>query len=333
MQDLSEKHNVQLGLPTDDIFRTSYGVGHHWRSGFYFPDTNTLSKLSTETTCGLRPGDEITPKDHFETTNEKEFGPKHLSAELQNYRHAPPPPISQLNYINDFRSRYLTGGYHRPLSPSHQVSETHEAFQNIDGPSELWRPLSMQPFELSNHHEDGPSKKVIASTTNPPLGGRIHYPKDKEVLRYLDPYLTTTMKDHRYWTSEELKGYPKKDIATYQELEGYPKAWGFGLHSNPVPKEQAIRDTKPMRDTTVFKEATDHTRVRPVTFYVPHTGLKTLYQADFEAPSSVLSREDKICPVDTPFVLPDPDKRSTFSAPMMYQTEYSTIGQCERTLL
>ena len=52
--------------------------------------------------------------------------------------------------------------------------------------------------------------------------------RDKGVLRHLDPYLSTTNKDHRAFTATELKHYPKKDIATYWECEEYPKAWGHG---------------------------------------------------------------------------------------------------------
>ena len=75
------------------------------------------------------------------------------------------------------------------------------------------------------------SQKITASTENSTLSGRILYPKDKEVLRDLDPYLTTNMKEHRFWTPEELQGYPKKDIATFWDLESYPKSRGFGLKS------------------------------------------------------------------------------------------------------
>ncbi|TGZ70383.1 hypothetical protein CRM22_003234 [Opisthorchis felineus] len=105
------------------------------------------------------------------------------------------------------------------------------------------------------------------------------------------------------------------------------------LPFSPIPKESVPRERLPLRDRVLFKEATDHTRVRPVTFHVPHTGLKTIYQDDFDQPSSVLRTEDRLCPVETPFVLPDPDLKSTFATPMMYETEYSTIGQCKRNLL
>ncbi|GAA57030.1 retrovirus-related Pol polyprotein from type-1 retrotransposable element R2 [Clonorchis sinensis] len=208
---------------------------------------------------------------HYATTTGSFHDPKILSEELQVTRALPPPHHWNVHYINDFRSRYLAGRHYRPLSPSHQKSETHDEFRKHDSPSEVWRPIGMQPFVLDNHHKEGPSKKIVASTVNPPLRGRTLLPKDKEVLRHLDPYLTTTMKEHRMWTPEELEGYAKKDTTTYWELESYPKAWGFGLKSNPIPKESVPRERLPLRDRVLFKEATDQTRVRPVTFHVPHT--------------------------------------------------------------
>ncbi|THD28266.1 putative Core 1 udp-galactose:n-acetylgalactosamine-alpha-r beta 1 3-galactosyltransferase [Fasciola hepatica] len=333
MSELFQLKNVVSGLQSDDIFRTSHGVGHHWRPGYFFPDSETFSKLSSKYTCSYGKGDIIKPGDHFETTTGREFQPKILPEALRVERNPPPPKHWETNYFDDFRTRFLSGGCRRPLSPSHQISETHEEFQEKPEHKEIWDPINIQRFVLENHHNDGPSKNIIASNSNKDLAGRIQYPKDHEVLRFLDPYMTTTMKDYRQWSPEELKDYPKKDIATYQELEGYPKAWGFGLKTNPIPEASVPREKPPMRDVMIFKEAAEHRRVLPVTYHVPHTGLKTIYQADYEQPSSLLSREDQLCPVETPFVLPDPDMRSTYATPMMYQTEYSAIGQCHRTLL
>ncbi|KAA0189489.1 putative Core 1 udp-galactose:n-acetylgalactosamine-alpha-r beta 1 3-galactosyltransferase, partial [Fasciolopsis buskii] len=289
--------------------------------------------LSTDYTCAYGKGDLIKPEEHFQTTTGSEFRPRILPTELIVEKNPPPPRHWETNYIDDFRTRFLSGGYRRPLSPSHQNSETHEEFRESSTSRELWDPINIGKFILECHHKEGPSKDIIASTTNRELTGRVQYPKDREVLRFLDPYMTTTMKDYRQWSTEELSGYPKKDIATYQQLEGYPKAWGFGLKSNPIPEASVQREKLPMRDRMIFEESTDHRRVLPVTYHVPHTGLKTIYQADYEQPTNLLSREDHLCPVKTPFVLPDPDKRSTFAAPMIYKTEYSTIGQCQRNLL
>ncbi|KAF8570433.1 n-acetylgalactosamine-alpha-r beta 1 3-galactosyltransferase [Paragonimus westermani] len=229
MPELTELKNYMPSLESDDIFKTSYGVGHHWRPGCYFPDSETSTKCSSGETCSLTPRNEVKPVEHFQTTTGSTYDAKIMPETLKVDRFPPPPHHWDTLYISDFRSRYLAGHYHRPLSPSHQKSETHDAFQRTEGPTELWRPLSLQPFVLENHHKDGPSKKMIASNANPDLAGRIIYPKDNEILRNLDPYLSTSMKEHRMWTPEELNGLAKKDIATYWDLEDYPKARGFGL--------------------------------------------------------------------------------------------------------
>lgn len=61
------------------------------------------------------------------------------------------------------------------------------------------------------------------------MAGRVFQPKDNEVLRNMDMYLTTNQDIHRFWNPDELNGIGKKDAATYWDLEDYPKAWGFGL--------------------------------------------------------------------------------------------------------
>lgn len=70
----------------------------------------------------------------------------------------PAPPHWDVHYVDEFRKRYMNGNNYRPLSPSHQKTETHESFSNIDGPHDLWRPLSLRPFTLENHQLNGPSK-------------------------------------------------------------------------------------------------------------------------------------------------------------------------------
>lgn len=68
-----------------------------------------------------------------------------------------------------------------------------------------------------------------ATTQNPKLQGKPFYVRDKGVLSLLDPYLSTTQKDHRSFKPDELKKYPKKDIATTWQCEDMPKSWGHGL--------------------------------------------------------------------------------------------------------
>ncbi|CAH8568843.1 unnamed protein product [Heterobilharzia americana] len=268
MPNLNEKQNLNIGLSNDDLFKTSYGVGHHWRPGFYFPDSITMSKQNNVVPCGIELESKVKTEDHYETTNKSVYDQKVPAEFLRNPRNPLPPHHWDVNYINEFRSRYLSGGYRGSLSPSRQKSETRESFSNTDDPIELWRPLSMQPFEIENHHKDGPSKSK-----------------------------------------------------------------GFGLSPIPLPKEGVRNEKKPMLDTLKFNYATDHVRVQPISNHVPHTGLESTYQSDYTRPNSVLRKVDKVCPVETPFTLPDPGTSVVYTAPNMYKTEYSTIGECQRTLI
>ncbi|CAH8576023.1 unnamed protein product [Schistosoma rodhaini] len=221
-------------MQNDEIFKTSYGVGHHWRKGFYFPDSNTVAKLSKRHTWSLESESAVKFEDQYQTSNRLMYDRKIPKDFLKFPQNPLPPHHWDVHYINDFRSRFLSGGYRRPLSPSHQTTETKESYGGADGPSELWRPLSMRPFEIEDHHTDGPSKNIIPSTKNASLSGRVLYPKDKETLRYLDPYLTTYMKDHRVWKPEELKETSEKNMPTYLNLTGYPTSNVFGSESKYV---------------------------------------------------------------------------------------------------
>ena len=68
-----------------------------------------------------------------------------------------------------------------------------------------------------------------SSTQNLNLKGQPFFIRDKEILKLLDPFISTTHKEHHSFKSVELNAYPKKNVPTYWECEQYPKAWGFGL--------------------------------------------------------------------------------------------------------
>ncbi|CAH8510392.1 unnamed protein product [Schistosoma turkestanicum] len=316
MSNLCDLPNLPSGLNNNDLFKTSYGVGHHWRKGFYFPDSDTMNKINKAHRPGLESEHAVKPEDHYQTSYKLVHDLKLPNDYMKCSQYPLPPHHWNVHYINDFRSRFLSGGYRRPLSPSYQTTETKESFCNIDGPSELWRPLSIQPFELENHHKDGPSKNIIASTKSACLSGRPLYPKDKEILRHLDPYLTTYMKDHRIWKPEEIK-----------------ESKVFSLDPKSIPKEGMKIQKLPMIDTLKFKYPTESTRVRPITRHVPYTGLESIYQSEFKHPNNIFNKMDKQCPVDTPFTLPDPGIAIVHATPNMYKTEYSVIGDYQRSIL
>ncbi|KAL7062322.1 hypothetical protein AAHC03_0142 [Spirometra sp. Aus1] len=152
-------------------------------------------------------------------------------------------------------------------------------------------------------------------------------------MRQLDPYLTTNLKTHRSWNPDELKGYPKKDILTHWETNKAPKAWGYGLKNNPITEESVPRQQFPMRDELKFKFETKIRRIPPPPVTVPHSGFKTLHMESYDGSSTALAKAARVCPVDTPYVLPDPGTVAPLTAPLMYKTEYNTYGDCHRTLL
>ena len=77
-------------------------------------------------------------------------------------------------------------------------------------------------------------QKMVPSTRNEEMAGRMIKPCDKGVLNLNDMYTTTNMATHRKFPQNELKGYPEKNVPTYWECEEYPKAWGHGMHEKYV---------------------------------------------------------------------------------------------------
>ena len=59
-----------------------------------------------------------------------------------------------------------------------------------------------------------------------------------------------------------------------------------------------------MKDDIWFKTETKTRQIHVPLKPVPHTGLTTEVRDMFTIPSDVKAKEAKICPVDTPFILP-----------------------------
>ncbi|KAI0207377.1 hypothetical protein LSAT2_007971 [Lamellibrachia satsuma] len=314
-----------------DLLQTSTGVGHHFRPGYYFPSSNFKTVLRDPLPPPLAKDDEFRKQDYFRTTTGTVHDNKYLETAYKpdvNPIYQKAPGHWKVNYVKDVHEKLQAGGWKKPLTMGNQISEAHDRFCNeppLPTPKEFVP--NPQGFNLSSHHTEGPSKKVVPTTKNEKMGGRPFYVRDKGVYDLNDTYLTTTAKYHRRFKHKELDGVAKKDIPTYWETEEYPKAmtWGFGLHHNTLPKAGVPRDPPPMRDEMVFKSATKVRRVTSVPV-VPHRGMRSLYNETYQRPQDVKGKEAKYCPVDTPYVLPDPSHRATFSAPHMYRTDYQSIG-------
>lgn len=107
---------------------------------------------------------EILPSDHFKTTTGTFHDDKYPFGPLQQ---APlfkkSPGHHNVHYLKDFMENIPNRGWRRPLSPSNQKSETHDEFCNKAPLSEPNKWMSVQNFDLYNHHTDGPSKVDILS--------------------------------------------------------------------------------------------------------------------------------------------------------------------------
>ncbi|BFZ16194.1 hypothetical protein BsWGS_19233 [Bradybaena similaris] len=304
---------------------TSTGVGHRYRAGYYFPDSEFKTLLRDPLPPKLAAEDEVTKDKPYLTTKEYFHDRKFPGILYGNRQHKKAPGHWNVTYEKDLAEKLGPGRWRRPLTMGNQCSEMKDQYQakppevkdkyNFE---EVYSPLN---FTLQEHY-----KSEAPSTQNPKLKQKPFLLKNKGVLNNLDPYLSVTHRDYPLFSQSELNAYAKKDIPTTWECEDYPKTMGHGLHHNPLPKNNVPRDGPPMRDAMVFHDATKIPRLPKANVPVPHGGLKTLYIDSYQAPSHVNMKENYYCPVDTPFRLPDPGSKSVYTAPKMYNTEYQNIG-------
>merc|ERR1712106_193208 len=104
---------------------------------------------------------------------------------------------------------------------------------------------------------------------------------DQTVMAHINPYLTTTKKDHRpFTTTEQGRAYAKKNALTFWEFENYPKVWGHGSNDGAnIPPRRVLNKNDSMRDLTMggleIKSETIKIPARPSAIHVPNKGSKT----------------------------------------------------------
>ncbi|KAK7481500.1 hypothetical protein BaRGS_00027262 [Batillaria attramentaria] len=315
--------------PRQDWNQTSTGVGHHYRPGYYFPDSEFRTLLREPLPPPLAKQDEVTRDQHFKTTTGHFHDNKYPSNLYRDRLHKKAPGHWKVNYVKDLAEKINGGGWRKPLTMGNQQSEMKAEYNGLPGIREKYHfedTFTPEKFLLNDHHHEGPSKYGEGSSQNPKLQAKPFYVRDRGILTHLDPYLSTTHKDHRSFKPTELRAYPKKDIPTYWDCEEYTKAWGHGNKNNRLPPHSVPRENLPMRDTMVFPTATKIPRQPKPLVPVPHSGLKSEYDDHYVKQDHVRQKENYYCAVDTPYVLPQPGSKSTFTAPKMYNTEYQHIG-------
>ncbi|XP_053546763.1 uncharacterized protein LOC128638674 [Bombina bombina] len=317
-----------------DWHQTSTGVGHNYKAKISFPPSHIKSTISAPLPAGLQKADEITAYDEllntYETTTGSAHSRKYPGGVLSQPSFPLAPPHWKVHYNKDLWEKLKLRAWRSPLEPGSQKSEMKAEFQG----QQLQPTLSTfhsgpQPFLLENHHINGPSQSIVATTENKTLSGEPFYIRDKGVLSLNDIYATTTARDFRAFTAKELEGYAKKDVLTFWQAEDYPKAWGHGLKENPIPKEgqPILRRPPPLQDGMQFPIATKLPRIPPRAAPVPNRGLKSLAQESYQVPLDIKRSRDVYFPLECPWTIPRQGPLPEIMAvPKMYETENKTYG-------
>lgn len=315
-----------------DTWQTSSGRGLEWRPAHYFPDQGYRATRCDPLPPSLHRDipDVVNP---YETTTGSTHDRKYGGGALGNERFQKAAGNWNVHYTKEHIRQLEQRRWRPELTMLNQDSEMKDKYRGAtktkDVDFEDVTRIGPQGFMLENHHNEGPSKTGQAHSINPDLKGQPFYIKDQGILRELDPYISTTNKDHRSWDDMELIRYPKKDNATYWACEEYPKAWGHGPQENPLPKKSVPRERPPMRDPTFFKSQTRIPFWPKSAKPVPNTSYKSETQDKFVQPLEERMTDATICPVDTPYTFQDPPPED-LGLPAHYNTMYQFIGSEEK---
>lgn len=297
--------------PYNDQHYPTTGQGLIYRTSPTFPQRHFRHTVTDLLPHGLAKSQRPVISDHYSTTTSLYHD--HKRGSLPDYKLA--ADHDKVLYVQDFTKRLNEKRWRKPLTMGNQKSEFQDQYKGLPVVEMKQPSCGPKPFHLRQHDSNGPSKRMIPMTQNKGTAGTAYYTVDKQVLRELDPYNTTTLKTHRPFTSNELSGYPRKDAATYWDCEGYPKAWGHGTDHIQLVKNL---DNKSMVDTMVFKSEITRKLQPKKAVHVPHSGLNmsTEQSQGVKLPTPV-SRQ---CAVRTAPI------------PLCYQTSSSTYGHIPRSV-
>lgn len=296
--------------PYNDQHYPTTGQGIIYRSSPSFPPRHFKGTMNNLLPHGLAKSQRPVISDHYLTTTAEFHDRKRAS--LPTYNRA--PDSDKVLYIQDFAKRLDERRWREPLTMGNQRSECQEQYRGLPVVEMKQPSCGPKPFQLRQHDSNGPSKRLIPMTQNKKTAGTVYYTLDKQVLKKLDPYNTTSQATHRPFSNNELSGYPLKDAATYWDCEGYPKAWGHGTDDVQLVKNL---NNKSMVDTMLFKSEITR-QLKPRTgVHVPHSGLNL----SNEKPRQV-----------TPISVAKPRAVRTAPIPISYATANSTYGTIPRSV-
>lgn len=317
----------------NDLHLTSTGRGHEIRNNHLFPPLQFRRSVVNQLPPLLKKDDNISNTYMTTTGTTHNYKPSDISMERDIYKKA--PGHWDVDYVEDTIQKLHVKPQRKPLTMGLQCSEMKDQFQGKKGISLVTDFSSgLQPPVFIDHHQKGPLKSAVPSTQNPKLAGQKFSIQERGVLTYhSDPYLSTTQKDHRFFSKQEKSKYPKKEYATYWECEGYPKAWGHGSKHNPLPPDSVPREKGPMWDHTWFRTGVSIPRIPKPLQPVPNSGQCTEVRDNYKDIPDIKRSEIFKRPVPTPWDIKDPGEAEIFSVPKMYNTEYQTIGSQKTVMI
>merc|ERR1719436_1231540 len=157
--------------------------------------------------------------------------------------------------------------------------ENKRAFTMADRVSEMTsKYIPKENFRTAVDHHRTTSSAVIGG----PSRTKQATSDQQAMMTHINPYMTTTKKDHRpFTTTEQGRHYAKKNALTFWEFENYPKVWGHGSNDGKnIPERKKLNAQDSMRDLTLggleIKSQTKKIPARPSAAHVPHKGLRSL---------------------------------------------------------
>jgi len=305
-----------------DLHLTSTGKGHflHHQSLQPFPPANFERHFNKAPPRALR-SPCVNKNEQFETTTGSAHGAKTQKTVHRNVLYKKAPGHWNVHYMD------------RTIGKLN--AENKRSFTMADRVSEM-----TSKYIPKEHAVNRASTATAACNNNPIIGGPSRTKQaDQAVMTHINPYMTTTKKDHRpFTTTEQGRAYAKKNALTFWEFENYPKVWGHGSRDGAnIPPRRQLNKNDSMRDLTMggleIKSETTKIPARPSAIHVPNKGLKSLVQSSYirhqGAPRLDLTAVEPPQPFAAYFNHGRGRNADTSNCPSMYTTEYGFYGDKE----
>ncbi|XP_043851525.1 uncharacterized protein LOC122749292 isoform X1 [Dromiciops gliroides] len=211
------------------------------------------------------------------------------------------PRVKRTLGIKDFAEKLQLRPCRYPLTMAYQKSETQDKYQGWPnlGPETIRR-SGPQPWELADHHAQGPSQAMIPSSKNSALSGQPFFIPEQGVLHRHQPYLTTSARDFRHFTRKELASHPR-----YQTVCDRPPLMVLEP-LRPLPRVPRLGQAHPR---------------------VPHRGAVSQTKESYGTLQHPLRLSDRFCPLEAPWVGPQVQPvLGLQTVPHVYRTENSRYG-------